>query len=340
MKIVNKSFHVIDMNQETVSSRDVQESLNPFIQDYFEYVQKDERKKSFQVKDTSLVVADAISRIVMQKDSFEEMSNRVAEKLLEAEKMVEGKIYPMDTHVRKGSLLQAVFLMDDETYRYLIAKVEYSQWFDGANLSTSYGFSEDKKNIWKYALFNIYEINDHIIFDDVKVYNDTKAKYWTVSFLELDEKRDDAKNTYKAYQAVDTELKSAILPHSKRDYVCLSEKLQETMNTPHELSYIECVDSLMDSYDPAVEEIQKDVIKESLMALPSRKKFDSNFQVIPSSITNKRTKKFKIAPGVELHIESQAKQYTKRIVSTMSNGHKVLQIICDDDDTYDAFIEE
>ena len=57
----------------------------------------------------------------------------------------------------------------------------------------SMDFSGDKKSLWKSAVFSMYEINSHIVFKDVKAYSDTMAKYWTVSFLELDEARDDAK---------------------------------------------------------------------------------------------------------------------------------------------------
>ena len=87
-------------------------------------------------------------------------------------------------------------------------------------------------------------------------------------------------------------------------------------------------------------EIDKEVIKDCLLALPERKHFDTEFKTVPSSIENKRTKKYKIADGVELMIKSTSNDFSSRIISTMKNGKRVLEIVCDDDETYNAFIEE
>lgn len=186
----------------------------------------------------------------------------------------------------------------------------------------------------------MYSINDHIVFNDVSVFTDTKAKYWTVSFLELEEKRDDAFNTYNAYKAIDNELKSAIKTSSPRDYVVLSNEIQNAMNTPQDLNYSNYVEELIDQYEPVSTEIDKEVIKDCLLALPERKHFDTEFKTVPSSIENKRTKKYKIADGVELMIKSTSNDFSSRIISTMKNGKRVLEIVCDDDETYNAFIEE
>lgn len=93
-------------------------------------------------------------------------------------------------------------------------------------------------------------------------------------FFRIGEARDDAKNTYSAFKAVDNELKSAVEPVSKKDYVKLSSELQNVMNTPQQLNYNQCIDQLIDSYSFSEEEIEKDVIKDCLLALPERKNFE------------------------------------------------------------------
>ena len=243
----------------------------------------------------------------------------------------------MGSSVKKGSLIQVLIQNSSDELLYVVAKVEHSKWYDGSDLSKKYGFSGDKKSLWKSAVFSMYEINSHIVFKDIKVYSDTMAKYWTVSFLELDEARDDAKNTYSAFKAVDNELKSAVEPVSKKDYVKLSSELQNVMNTPQQLNYNQCIDQLIDSYSFSEEEIEKDVIKDCLLALPERKNFDTEFKVVPESLNNKRTKKFQLSQGIELTIRSDALEYPDKIVSTVVNGKRVIQIVCEDDDTYDAF---
>ena len=54
---------------------------------------------------------------------------------------------------------------------FVVAKVEHSKWYDGSDLSKKYGFSGDKKSLWKSAVFSMYEINSHIVFKDVKAYS-------------------------------------------------------------------------------------------------------------------------------------------------------------------------
>ncbi len=41
------------------------------------------------------------------------------------------------------------------------------------------------------------------------------------------------------------------------------------MNTPQQLNYNQCIDNLIDSYSFSEEEIEKDVIKDCLLALPN-----------------------------------------------------------------------
>ena len=67
------------------------------------------------------------------------------------------------------------------------------------------------------------------------------------------------------------------------------------------------------------------------------KNFEPEFKVVPESMNNKRTKKFQLSQGIELTIRSDAMEYPDKIVSTVVDGKRVIQIVCEDDDTYDAF---
>lgn len=337
MTILHTSFHIIDIENDIANRKEMPEEFQHFIDEYVDYALNNEKNKDFEIHDEQTQVVSCIRQMALDKD-FESLSNSVADKLLNCEKLAQAKIYRMGNNVKKGSLIQVLLKKESDEYVYVVAKIEHSQWFDGNDLSKKYGFSGDKKSLWKSAVFSMYEINNHILFNKVKVYSDTQAKYWTVSFLELDEARDDAKNTYNAFKAIDNELKQTIEPVSKKDYVKLSSELQNTMNTVQELNYTDYVDTLMDSYQPSVEDVEKDVIKDCLYALPERKKFDTQFKVVPESLNNKRTKKFQLAQGIELTVKSDAKDYPTKITSTMMDGKRVLVIECEDDDTYEAFI--
>lgn len=342
MNILYKSFHLVDVDNERTVRNDISEDFDSFINDFVDFSNHNEKAKAYVIMHEEDLISDCIQRIVNDTDIEyrNELSDKIALKLLESEKLAQAKIYPTGSKVKRGSLVQALVQNSDDEYEYILAKVEHSEWYDGISLHRNSGFSSEKKSIWKFAIYNMYSINDHIVFNDVSVFTDTKAKYWTVSFLELEEKRDDAFNTYNAYKAIDNELKSAIKTSSPRDYVVLSNEIQNTMNTPQDLNYSNYVEELIDQYEPVSTEIDKEVIKDCLLALPERKHFDTEFKTVPSSIENKRTKKYKIADGVELMIKSTSNDFSSRIISTMKNGKRVLEIVCDDDETYNAFIEE
>lgn len=343
MDILYKSFHIIDLDNESLSKVEINEDFNQFLNEFVEFSNHNEKAKLYTIKNEEGIAVDCIRHIPLKTDEeayFNELSNKIARHLIETEKLAQAKIYPMKTSVKKGSLVQALIQKSEDEFQYILAKVEHTQWYDGSDLTKKTGFSTEKKNIWKSAIFELYEINDHILFNDIKIDSDNKAKYWTLTFLELEEKRDDASNTYSAYKAIDNELKNAIKTNSQRDYVILSNEVQNTLNTPNEFDYPTYVEELMDNYTPSVDEIDKEVIKDCLLALPERKKFDSEFKIVPQSIENKRTKKYKITEGVELSIKSSSSDFSKRITSTMKDGKRVLEIICDDDDTYAAFIDE
>lgn len=337
MTILYTSFHVLDLDNNIVERKEMPDEFQTFVKEYIEYAKSNEKNKLYTVHDEQTQVVSCVRQMALDTSKCDALSQSIAEKLLDCEKLAQAKIYRMGSNVKKGSLIQAVVQSESDQFEYIIAKVEHSKWYDGSDLSKKYGFSGDKKSLWKSAVFSMIEINSHILFKEIQVYSDTMAKYWTVSFLELDEARDDAKNTYSAFKAVDNELKNAIEPVSKKDYIQLSSELQNVMNTPQTLNFDQCIDHLMESYSPSEDEIEKDVIKDCLLALPERKKFDKDFKVVPESLNNKRTKTFHLSQGIDLTIRSDALEYPNKITSTFVDGKRVLQIICDDDETYDTF---
>lgn len=331
------SFHILDLEQNTVETKTIPETFESFIRDSIEYASHNEKNKAYCIRDEQTLVVNCVKQMVVDHSRFLDLTNSIANKLLECERMAQAKIYRMGLHVKKGSLIQTLVDKGNDCFDFVICKVENSEWYDGKDLSVRAGFSKDKKSVWKSVVFSCSLIDDQVYFESIDVYCDTQAKYWTVSFLELEEKRDDLKNTYDVFKAIDRELKNTIEEFSPNDYVQLSSSLQNTMNTPQEMNYVDYVDRLIDDYQPSDENIEKDIIKDCLMALPERKKFDTHFKVEPSALNNKQTKKFRLSDGIELTIKSNALDYPAKIVSTIVDGKRVIQIECEDEDSYNAF---
>lgn len=127
----------------------------------------------------------------------------IADRLLRKEKEAQSHVGRMNINVRKGSLIQVLlFDQDSETYKYLIAKVEHCEFVDDSDYSFKTGFSKDKKTIWKSCLIDLFDPSAETF--DAKIFSDTKAKYWSMDFLELIELIDDETNTVNSFKAITT----------------------------------------------------------------------------------------------------------------------------------------
>ena len=269
MQILMSSFHTIDLNKGMVERKDTPEDFQNFVQDYIQFAITNEKNKKYVVHDVHSHVVHCIHDVLLHEDST--LQDSIAKKLLEVELSAQEKVSHLNTQIKKGSLIQAYIVDDQLNHFYILAKVEHSQWFDGNDLMTKVGFPKDTKTVWKSAIFPVYTVNEDVFFDTIQVYSDNQAKYWTNSFLELDEFKDDEINTQKAFRAIDQELKSSVKANSERDYVVLSDEIMSTMNTSQDFNYTNYVDDLMDSYKPINEDLEIEAIKQSLLALPERK---------------------------------------------------------------------
>ena len=341
MQILNHSFHTLDLNKSMVERKETPEDFESFMEEYIDFAIGNDKNKKYVIHDVHSHVVNCIQSLVLKEENIEELQDSIAKKLLEVEMQAQEKINHLNTQITKGSLIQAEILDDQLNHQYVLAKVEHSQWFDGTDLMTKIGFPKDTKSVWKSAIFPFYVLENEVIFDTILSYSDTQAKYWTNTFLELDEYKDDESNTKKAFKALDQELKTSVKSASERDYVVLSDEIMQTMNTESDFNYTEYVDDLMDHYEPVNEDLEIEAIRQSLLALPERKNFDTQFKTVPQSIQNRTKKKYKLSKGIELTISNDASHFSSQIISTLDeNGNRILQIRCDDEQTYNAFIEE
>lgn len=88
----------------------------------------------------STIFTDVLQQgdVVTDSESLDEHTDSIALKFLDVEKAVQERIGQM-TDVQKGSIVQAL-LLDDDGYKYVVAKVEHSEWYDGETLEKNFGF--------------------------------------------------------------------------------------------------------------------------------------------------------------------------------------------------------
>lgn len=348
MIIIYKSLHNIDVENGTLHRKKIPDDFGVFMREYIRFATQNENTKLYNIPDSNTTVVNCINKIIFtsdlngsiseeQESELNTYSHSIANKLLREEIEAQEKIVAMGKKIKKGSLIQAFVKNDEGEYKYIVAKVEHSEWYDSESLIKNFGFPSEKKNVWKSAVFSI-DVDSEFSLGQVHIYTDNSAKYWPNQFLELSEKRDDKTNTLSMLKAVSAQLGRSVKNHSERDYYILRDSLMQAMKTSQQINYVEFIDNLVGSYQADDSSIDMGQVRSKLLELPAKKNFDTQFNTVPDAVVNKQSIKFKVTNGVELRINEGEASYREKILGkTRTNGVRYLEIECTDSDTFAVF---
>lgn len=305
MNIIQKVIHIIDYSSGKTFYRETPESFEEYVEELIEHIENNESVRDYKTRaNTTQVVSTAIQILGSHDPNFINIKfQEIADRLLRVEEETQERVRRMNINVKKGSLIQAL-LFDDkqDTYFYLLAKVEHSDFIDDSDFSLKTGFSKDKKTIWKSCLLNLYNVKEATEFD-VKVYSDTKAKFWSDSFLELDEITTDEKNTANCFKCIDSVLNRTLKKESPKDYTYIRNAFIAYFRSHEHIDYPKMVEEITGSYEPfSLRSVTMEKFRERLKSLPPDKHFDYQFNSIPSEITARIRKTYCLNDGVELRL--------------------------------------
>lgn len=243
--------------------------------------------------------------------------------------------------IQKGSLIQAL-LYDEETdkHKYLLAKVEHTDFVDDEDFSFKSGFSKDMKKLWKSCIFEIDDLG-HTSYS-AKVYSNTVAKYWYDGFLELDQVKSDETNTDRAFRAIDRTLNRNVKGIAPRDHTILRNSLILYFKANDYIDYDSMVQNTFESYHPVELEQEKlDKIIEKIRELPAKHKFDKQFNVVSSVINARFRKVYDVCSGIQLKITDGIDDINDTIKAYRdTDGNRYIKIKTDNDLTYQQFSNE
>lgn len=346
--VIYKSFYNIDIRNSNVKKIQIPEDF-VFFDEYIDFAVQNENIKLYAIRNDNTTVVHCISCIVSLLAQGENISSNcdeqikqyassIADKLLAEEQNVQQDIEHLGSQIKKGNLLMVVDKNEDDEYLFVIAKVDNSIWYDSESLAKNYGFSGEKKNIWKSAAFSLIVNNGEVSFDAVKVYVDTDAKYWATHFLELTEQRNDHTNTHAAANYMDISLKRTVKKVSEKDYYLLRNSLIQRFKVPHLVNYAELVNELLDGYVPEEPSLDIDKVRNSLLELPEKKKFDTQFYADPTAVSKRSYTKFTVNEGIELRVSDERTDFIQFIRSREdASGRRFLEIECQDERTFGFF---
>lgn len=343
MQIISKSIHVINYDEELVSPRAIPDSFNEYVMQLIRHINTNTSVRSYKTRSqaTQIIVnaKEILKKVIGQDLTIEDFVNDNADRLLRKEMEAQNKISRLNTDIQKGSLVQSL-LYDDETeeYVFLLAKVEHSDFVDDVDFSFKTGFSKDKKNIWKSCLLNFDDVTE-LNINNAKVYSNTVAKYWSDDFLELDEMITDESNTLKAFKAIDETLARNVKNVAPQDYTVIRNTVIAYFKGNTHLDYTSMVEEILGTYQPtdlSNDGLQK--LKDKLTGLPENRKFDAQFNSVPSVINARIKKIYKVNNGIEIKITDSIEDIKHTIKSVEEqDGNRYLKIKTNNDETFNYF---
>ncbi len=347
MEILYRSLHNLNLSIEDPVRKEIPSDFNSYIAEYIQFAAAENKiSRMYSVPDQNTTVmhciADLSAAVIWQGNSVSdetvllELSDSIARKLLSVERAVQRRMGHI-TNVQRGSIVQALILEEGE-YRFVIAKVEHSEWYDGENLAKNFGFPGENKRVWKSAVVDLSAEGGGVIHGNIKVFSNTGAQYWTKDFLEVKEANSDRVNTEKVLKVVNQELKRSVKKKSLYDYYNLKNALNHALRSDQMINYPDLVGDLFDTYEPAEPSVHKEDIRRKLLGYADRGEFDTQFHADPDVVKKNSKTKYRVNAYVNLMVE-EAQPDRSALIRTneCETGERELIILCDDDNTFDAF---
>lgn len=353
MRVIYSSLHNMDLNSENPVNKEIPEDFDSYMESYIRFAAAENpSSREYTEIDHNYTVVNCITQIFsLAKDGYERptvqlreediedevlpLLTSIARKLLQTEKSVQERIGHL-TNVQKGSIVQAL-IEDEGDYKFVIAKVEHSEWIDGETFQKNFGFSSENKTVWKSAVFCLDVVDDNIILKSIKAYVNNKAVYWTNEFLEVKEANSDTTNTKAALSAVEAVLRP-LKSKSPQDYYNLRNSAIRELQTDQLINYPDMVCRLLDNYSPADEEIDTGALRTKMLSQSEGGKFDTQFHVDSNVVKKNKKITVKVSPSIDVIIKESLPNWRGNFkIHRNPDGSSYLMIKCEEPETLRAF---
>lgn len=341
MEIVIQTIRIIDYENNNTYTREIPETFSDYVRQLITYINSNNSIRDYRTRSVNTEVISCILDIIknqIDEDIVTDKINSIAERLLLKEREAQTHVANMDVKVQKGSLIQSLLHNeDDNTYIYLLAKVEHIDFVDDEDFSFKSGFSKDTKKLWKSCIFEINNLNADNF--SAKVYSNNTAKYWYDSFLELDHVLSDEVNTDKAFRTIDAVLSRLVKNTAPKDHTVLRNSLILYFRSNNFIDYKNMITNIFENYHPVELEQEKwGKIIAKVQELPEKHNFDRQFNTVSSAINARIRKVYDICHGVQLKITDGIDDLKGTITAYRDDdGNRYIKIKTDNDATYNKF---
>jgi hypothetical protein len=310
------------------------QNINDYIMDLITICSGNAGDREYSFDPTLSTTKNHIISFIDNEDNREDVCNALAQKLLVVEKEAQQRIVHLNNEIPKGILLLAYAQMTESEYKVLITKADYTEFLEELSGEKKSGLPT-KKKIFKSFILNIsfddmgnYSLGRIITYD---ANTSTKAVYWWKSFLELNELRDDKRNTLTAYQAIKNDILEPIRKKHKQDYLCLRNLTIAYFRSDGEFNLDHYKDSIIGSYNPFDANLDIGAIKAKITSLPQKHNFDNVFNKTPNEIKDKFKDVITLTPEIDLKIKQDI-LHIDRVIRPKEDeeGNKYIMIRSED----------
>jgi len=329
-RIVSSVLYGIDIAAQSVrlvSSGTSRPDLEAYLASLLFEIGGQTQKRSFRSPSLTTEFCNCLQSFYNSRDlTVDQSCETLANRLLRHEIQTE-KRYPNINQITRGSFLQFIY-EENGTVSYLGVKVEHQSFLDEADLIKKFGLADDRK-LYKACQVN-FDANGIPIEFSVFDTNGLPAAYWWREFLELAVVRDDTENTKTAIEAVLKVLGTIKRKHPS-DHTVLRNATIAPFKQQGPMNYVDFINRLFGSYTPM--ETEAIVLISSLLPrlheLPSKKKFDTQFNLIPEAVPYRQTK-YILSPEISLTIKDGIENLSTKIwAEKTADGREVVVIESD-----------
>ena len=343
--ILSKAIFVVDYEEEKIREVESKGEFDSYIKGLIKNINENETTRLFKLRTDTTEVINCVQNVVQKfdNDKVDEINKyyqNIANRLLNEEIKMQEKIIKLKTSVKKGSLIE-VLLKDGNTYSVLIAKVEHKSFFDYIKFEKRTVYSTEDNKMWKSCLFKFEKNDDEISIQEIKVFLDNNAKYWTDNFLELDPMNEDDINTNNAFKTIDMVLTRNVKKVFPKDYTTLRNSVICYFRNKDMFNFDEMYDTIFKTYNPI--DMNSDIYKANVIdkinKVKASDKFDNQFRINQSLIKAKIKKVYEVNNNIEIKIMDGIENLHD-IISSFEDtrtGDKYIKIKTNNEETYNSF---
>ncbi len=348
--ILNKAIFVVDYEQGEIRKIESKGDFDNYIKGLIKNINENESTRLYKTRRDTTEVVNCTKNIMNmciensdeKVENFNEYCENIAMKLLNVEIETQDKISQLGTFVKKGSLIEVLlYNPESEKYSFLVAKVEHKSFIDDINFKLRTGYSTEDNKLWKSCLFRFEDNNDELCIEEIKVFLDNNAKYWTDGFLEIDPMNDDDKNTNNAYRAIEFTLNRNIKKLYPNDYTTLRNSVICYFRSKEMFDFDEMYESIFNAYSPIEMEndTYKACVKDKIGAIKDKDSFDNQFRINQKIITARVKKVYGVNNNIQIKIMDGIENLDEVINSYQDRqtGDKYIRIKTNNDETYNSF---